>query len=364
VNRTLFFVEVETSDVAGTFLHPRPQTNLENCTWHNLNVVPTNKGYVLVAGNYQSGISVVDFTDPANAHEIAYADPAPLVNPNNPTGIELGGDWSTYWYNGTIYESDIRRGVITWKLDNELFNRSRNVDISNPQTQMMSFEQDLEGPVIDVSVPVEGKDYAVGSVVTPVFTCTDSVGVESCTGSAATLDTATTGAHTFTVTAKDLAGNVTTKTVTYNVLHDDAEGNVSGTVPGTLALTVGAPASFGAFTAGVAREYNASTTANVVSTAGEATLSVTDPATTNAGHLVNGAFALPQALQARATNAANPSTVFANVSNAPLSLLSYGGPISNDPVSLQFKQAIGATDALRTGTYSKTLVFTLSTTSP
>jgi hypothetical protein len=147
-------------------------------------------------------------------------------------------------------------------------------------------------------------------------------------------------------------------------LHDDAEGNVSGSVPGTLSLTVGAPASFGAFTAGVAREYMANTTANVISTAGDATLSVADPATTNAGHLVNGAFSLPSALQARARNAANPATVFADVSNAPLSLLSYGGPISNEPVSLDFKQTIAATDALRTGTYSKTLVFTLSTTSP
>jgi hypothetical protein len=52
----------------------------------------------MVSGNYQSGISVIDLTNPANAREIAYADPAPLVDPNPPVGIELGGDWSTYWY--------------------------------------------------------------------------------------------------------------------------------------------------------------------------------------------------------------------------------------------------------------------------
>ncbi|HEX5620360.1 MAG TPA: hypothetical protein VFX51_18205 [Solirubrobacteraceae bacterium] len=363
-NRTLFFMEPLTGNQIGSLVHQRNQTSTENCTWHNFNVVPTYKGYAAIVGSYQKGISAIDFTNPAAPQEIAFADPAPLVHPTNPNSIVLGGDWSTYWYNGTIYESDIRRGVITWKLDSELFNRSRNVDISNPQTQMMSFDPDNTGPEIAVEVPVEGKDYAVGSTVTPVFTCTDSVGVESCTGSAATLDTATTGAHTFTVTAKDLAGNVTTKTVTYNVLHDDAEGTVSGSVPGTLSLTIGAPASFGAFTAGVAREYAASTTANVISSAGDATLSVADPAATNAGHLVNGTFALPQALQARATNAANPSTVFGAVSGAPLSLLTYSGPISNDPVSLQFKQAIASTDPLRTGTYSKTLVFTLSTTAP
>jgi hypothetical protein len=363
-NRTLFFMDPLTGNQIGSLVHQRNQTSTENCTWHNFNVVPTYKGYAAIVGSYQKGISALDFSNPAAPQEIGFADPAPLVHPTNPNSIVLGGDWSTYWYNGTIYESDIRRGVITWKIDSELFNRSRNVEISNPQTQMMSFDPDNEGATIDITTPAANADYAVGSTVTPVFTCTDNVGVESCTGSAATLDTSTTGAHSFTVTAKDLAGNVSTKTVSYNVLHDDAEGNVSGTVPGTLALTVGPPASFGAFTAGVAREYLANTTANVVSTAGDATLSVADPAATNAGHLINGAFTLPQALQARARNAANPATVFAPVSNAPLSLLSYGGPISNDPVSLDFRQLIGAADPLRTGTYSKTLVFTLSTTAP
>jgi hypothetical protein len=140
VNRTLFFVEVETGDVAGSILHPRPQTNLENCTWHNLNVVPTNKGYVLVAGNYQSGISVVDFTDPANAREIAFADPAPLVNPNNPTVLELGGDWSTYWYNGLIYESDITRGLIIWNLSDKAVAGARKLGHLNPQTQEFTID--------------------------------------------------------------------------------------------------------------------------------------------------------------------------------------------------------------------------------
>jgi len=39
-------------------------------------------------------------------------------------------------------------------------------------------------------------------------------------------------------------------------------------------------------------------------------------------------------------------------------------PVSNGSVDIAFKQAIGADDALRTGTYSKTLTFTLSTTTP
>ena len=52
------------------------------------------------------------------------------------------------------------------------------------------------------------------------------------------------------------------------------------------------------------------------------------------------------------------------MSGAPLNLLTYSAPISNDPVTITFTQDIGATDALRTGPYSKTLTFTLSTTSP
>jgi hypothetical protein len=40
------------------------------------------------------------------------------------------------------------------------------------------------------------------------------------------------------------------------------------------------------------------------------------------------------------------------------------GPVSNDPVTIAFTQHIGAGDALRTGAHSKTLTFTLSTTTP
>ena len=142
---------------------------------------------------------------------------------------------------------------------------------------------------------------------------------------------------------------------------DLEEGTVGGSVPATLALTLGPAATFSPFIPGVANSYTASTTANVISTAGDATLSVADPATTNTGKLVNGAFALPQTLQARA-NAGTYADVGGSAN--PTSLLTYNGPVSNDTPTLGFRQAIGANDALRTGTYSKTLTFTLSTTTP
>ena len=74
-------------------------------------------------------------------------------------------------------------------------------------------------------------------------------------------------------------------------------------MPATLSLSLGTPASFGAFTPGVDRNYDATTTANVISTAGDATLSVTDPSANATGRLVNGAFALSEPLQARANAA-------------------------------------------------------------
>jgi hypothetical protein len=139
VERTFFYVDAETGDSIGQFTIPRLQTTTENCTTHNFNVVPTDKRYVMVSGNYQSGISVIDFTDPTHAKEIAYADPAPLVNPDNPALIELGGDWSTYWYNGFIYESDITRGLLIWKLADRAVAGARHFGHVNPQTQETTF---------------------------------------------------------------------------------------------------------------------------------------------------------------------------------------------------------------------------------
>jgi hypothetical protein len=126
--KSWFFYDAQTGAKLGQFVLPRPQGSTENCTVHNYNVVPTDKRYLLVGGNYQAGISVVDFTDPANAVEVAFADPAPLV----PT--QLGGDWSTYYYNGRIYESDITRGLLVWNLSGKWDAGARKLPYLNPQT--------------------------------------------------------------------------------------------------------------------------------------------------------------------------------------------------------------------------------------
>jgi hypothetical protein len=104
----------------------------------------------------------------------------------------------------------------------------------------------------------------------------------------------------------------------------------------------------------------------VTSSAGNATLTVADTSSANTGKLVNGSFALPQTVQVRGRNAANTGTDYSDVGSSadPLELLSWDSPVSNDSVSLELKQSIGANHGLRTGTYSKTLTFTLSTAAP
>jgi hypothetical protein len=137
--KSYFFFSVETGELLGKFVLPRDQGADEACTIHNYNVIPLRKKggklpYILVSGNYMSGISVVDFTDPANAEEIAYADP-----PAFPDGFE-GGDWSTYWYNGRIYESDLVWGLLTWRLEDKRVTNYFRTPYSNPQTQEFTID--------------------------------------------------------------------------------------------------------------------------------------------------------------------------------------------------------------------------------
>ncbi len=344
VDRSLYFFDTETGDQISTLLHPRFQTQLENCTWHNFNTVPTLGANIGVSGNYQAGIYVVDFTDRTAPKVIAHADPTPL--PKTPTGGDPdGGDWSTYWHNGYIYESDIYRGLMIWELDNSYTKRAKTVETSNPQTQVGTYVGDNDKPTAAIAAPVAGGQFLQNSQQLADYSCADvGLGIESCTGNVAdgaAIDTSKIGYHTFTVTATDKAGNITTQSVEYVVNSTAVTSVPAGTVAATLSLAMGPAASFGAFTPGVAREYNASTSANVISTAGDAALSVSDP-----GRLANGTFTLAQPLQVSFSKSA------------------WTAPVSNDLVTISFRQAIGANEALRTGTYSKTLTFTLSTTTP
>jgi hypothetical protein len=149
--------------------------------------------------------------------------------------------------------------------------------------------------------------------------------------------------------------------------EDYQEVDVGGTVLPTLSLTLGTPVTFGTFEPGMTQDYTATTSGKVISTAGNGLLSVADHSSIATGRLVNGAYSLVQLLRAGATSPAGTPVVASGTvggSASPTALLSYDGPVSNDVVTIAFKQSIDAAEALRSGTYGKTLTFTLSTTRP
>lgn len=91
---------------------PAAQTDTENCVAHNGSLVPVPGRDIKVQAWYQGGISVMDFTDAEHPVEIAYFDRGPIF----PHMLTLGGHWSSYWYNGRIYASEIARGVDIFEL--------------------------------------------------------------------------------------------------------------------------------------------------------------------------------------------------------------------------------------------------------
>lgn len=86
---------------------PAPQVEQENCVAHNGSVIPIPGRDIFAQAWYQGGLSVVDFTDSAKPVEIAYFDRGPIHEEH----LVLGGYWSTYWYNGRIYGTEIARGL-------------------------------------------------------------------------------------------------------------------------------------------------------------------------------------------------------------------------------------------------------------
>jgi hypothetical protein len=114
------------------FKIPRTQTNQENCVAHNGNLIPNKRNRdILVQSWYQGGISVIDWTNPKKVKELAWFDRGPF----DPTRLVLAGFWSSYFYNGQIYGSEIQRGFDVFKLDGIKGSDKFHYDTLNAQTQ-------------------------------------------------------------------------------------------------------------------------------------------------------------------------------------------------------------------------------------
>jgi len=137
VKKSYFFFDAGTGTELGRWTLPRPQGPTENCSLHNLNTVPLKGDRdILVHGSYQSGTSVVEFTDPTSAVELAYSDPPPRpVPPGTPFCCDVGGAWSSYWYNNFIYETNINEGLNVFRFSGKETAGAQKVGHLNPQTQ-------------------------------------------------------------------------------------------------------------------------------------------------------------------------------------------------------------------------------------
>jgi hypothetical protein len=96
----------------GYYKMPAAQTETENCVAHNGSLIPVPGRDIMTQAWYQGGVSVFDFTDSARPVEIAFFDRGPI----DAKQLITGGYWSTYWYNGHIYGSEIARGIDVFSL--------------------------------------------------------------------------------------------------------------------------------------------------------------------------------------------------------------------------------------------------------
>ncbi|WP_245154766.1 hypothetical protein [Nocardioides sp. 1609] len=112
---------------------PRVQSDTENCVAHNGSLIPVKGRDIMVQAWYQGGTSVFDFTDSRNPRELQHFDRGAISNRR----LELGGSWSSYWYNGFVYSSDITRGLEVFQIRTPWARRAAKVRLSsfNAQSQ-------------------------------------------------------------------------------------------------------------------------------------------------------------------------------------------------------------------------------------
>jgi hypothetical protein len=120
----IFRLKDDKLSFASYYKLPAAQGDSENCVAHNGSLIPVPGRDIEAQAWYQGGVSVVDFTDPAQPFEIAYFDRGPI----DPNVLVLGGEWSAYWYNGYIYGSEIARGLDVFELTPTKFLTQNEID--------------------------------------------------------------------------------------------------------------------------------------------------------------------------------------------------------------------------------------------
>ncbi|KOX12600.1 LVIVD repeat-containing protein [Nocardiopsis sp. NRRL B-16309] len=119
-------------DFASYFKIERHQGD-QICVAHNGSLIPVPGRDYFVQSWYQGGVSVIDFNDPTDPKEIGYFDMDSRVE----EGVRDNDTWSTYYYNGYVFSSDIERGIDVLRLDDPRLRAAEQVhmDEFNPQSQ-------------------------------------------------------------------------------------------------------------------------------------------------------------------------------------------------------------------------------------
>lgn len=139
----------------GYYKIPASQTDTENCVAHNGSIIPVPGRDIFAQAWYQGGLSVIDFTDSSNPTEIAYFDRGPVHEEK----LVLGGYWSTYWYDGKIYGTEIARGLDVFALKPSTYLTENEIAAAALADQGQTFNPQQQFAVTWPAEPVVAKAY-------------------------------------------------------------------------------------------------------------------------------------------------------------------------------------------------------------
>lgn len=134
---------------------PAPQTDTENCVAHNGSLIPVPGRDIFVQAWYQGGVSVVDFTDSTNPVEIAFFDRGPLDEDE----LITAGYWSTYWYGGYIYGTEIARGLDVFALNPSDYLTENEIAAASLQEANLTVNAQTQVQAVWPAVPVVARAY-------------------------------------------------------------------------------------------------------------------------------------------------------------------------------------------------------------
>ncbi len=172
-----------------------PQSEKENCVAHNGSVIPVPGRDIFVQAWYQGGVSVIDFTDSSKPVEIAYFDRGAV----HEEVLILAGYWSTYWYDGKIYGTEIARGLDIFELSPSEFLTSNELAAAKLGDQGAAFNPQQQFPVSWPAEPVIARAYI------DQLKRDDAISAQMLTDLSAALDKAETVTGKDTGLAKQLA---------------------------------------------------------------------------------------------------------------------------------------------------------------